>query len=251
MDLRPMGPTLTGGSLGTPSARERLPPDRGEGRMRSLDTPSELNPSAPSARGPRHASEPRNKLARLIERDALDEVLTLQLLVAWAGEGKTDPPRLGWWRTALTDEFGGEDLFKRLTPRTWRWAVLEAARAAARKVDAEARSEAADADRIFSLFRLGFAIDEQLDDRLAELKRSGQDPAEALPGLARTTTPWDPDRFVAWLASLGSPDAVGSSVGRRLKGEPPGAPAAAARALAAAMAPITDRYPAPHFRATR
>jgi len=186
-----------------------------------------------------------------MERDALDEVLTLQLVVAWAGEGKTDPPRLGWWRTALTDEFGGEDLFKRLTPRTWRWAVLEAARAAARKVDAEARNQAADADRMFSLFRLGFAIDEQLDDRLAELKRSGHDPAEALPGLARTTAAWDRDRFVAWLASLGSPEPVASSVGRRLEGELPAAATQAARALAAAMAPVTDRYPAPHFRAGR
>ena len=128
---------------------------------------------------------------------------------------------------------------------------LEAARIAARKVDAEARGQAADADRLFSLFRLGFAIDEQLDDRLAELKRSGQDPAEVLPDLARTTTAWDREAFGAGLGALGSPEAIASSVGRRLKGELPSDPAAAARALAAAMAPLEERYPAPHFRAGR
>jgi hypothetical protein len=56
--------------------------------------------------------------AGALECNVLDEILTLQLLVAWAGEGLSDPPRLGWWRTMLVDEFGGEDLFKRLTPRT-------------------------------------------------------------------------------------------------------------------------------------
>lgn len=187
----------------------------------------------------------------LLDRSVLDEILVLQLLVAWAGEGKTEPPRLGWWRTALTDEFVGEDLFKRLTPRTWRWAVLEAARAAARKVDAESRAESADADHLFSLYRLGFAVDEQLDDRLAELKRSGQDPVEALPSLATLTAAWDRDAFVAWLGTLGTPDPVASSVGRRLKGDLPADPVVAARALAAAMAPLTARYPAPHFRAGR
>jgi hypothetical protein len=184
----------------------------------------------------------------LLDRAVLDQILSFQLLVAWAGEGKTDPPRLGWWRTALSDEFAGEDLFKRLTPRTWRWAVIEAARAAARKVDAEARSQAADADHLFSLYRLGFSVDEQLDDRLAELKRSGQDPSEALPDLARMAEPWSPAGFAQWLATLGAPEAMASSVGRRLKGQPPKDAAAAARALTAAMAPFADRYPAPHFK---
>jgi hypothetical protein len=183
-----------------------------------------------------------------LDRDALDQILTLQLLLAWAGEGKTDPPRLGWWRTALSDEFGGEDLFKRLTPRTWRWAVLEAARAAARKTDAEARAQAADRDHLRSLYHFGFELDEQLDDRLAELKRSGREPVEALPDLAPVGAAWDPDGLRARLATLGAPELAPSSVGRRLKGELPADPVAAARLLAAAHAPFEPGYPAPHFK---
>ena len=181
-------------------------------------------------------------------KQTLDRILTLQLAIGWAGEGKTDPPRLGWWRTSLNDEFGGEDLFKRLTPRTWRWAVLEASRSAARKVDAEARAQAADADQLVSLFRLGFELDEQLDDRLAELKRTSPDPTEALPELGKLTVAWAPDTFKSWLKSLGAPEVAASLIGRRLTGELPADPAARAQALTAAMAPLQDRYPAPHFK---
>jgi hypothetical protein len=183
-----------------------------------------------------------------VARNVLDQILALQLVVAWAGEAKSDPPRLGWWRTSLVDEFGGEDLFRRLTPRTWKWAVFEAARIAARSVDATARSHAADGDQLRSLFHFGFAVDEQLDDRLSELKRSTQDPVEALPELARTSDGWDATQFVTWLATLAPVVTAPSSVGRRLKAEPPEDLAAAARMLAAAMAPITERYPAPHFK---
>jgi len=50
-------------------------------------------------------------------RDAiLDTVLALQLTVAWAGEGLSEPPRLGWWQTDLVDELGGGDLLARLLP---------------------------------------------------------------------------------------------------------------------------------------
>jgi hypothetical protein len=184
-------------------------------------------------------------------KETLDRILTLQLAVAWAGEGKTDPPRLGWWRTALNDEFGGEDLFRRLTPHTWKWAVLEATRAAARKVDAEARAQAADADQLVSLFRLGFDLDEQLDDRLAGFKRQGLDPSDALPHLAEITTSWGAETFLAWLGTLGSAEVTPSSIGRRLKGEPPDDAIAAAEALASALCPLTDRYPAPHFKVSK
>ena len=200
---------------------------------------------------------PRNERLRCpavsgaASKDALDRILTLQLAIGWAGEGKTDPPRLGWWRTALNDEFGGEDLFKRLTPRTWRWAVLEAARAAARKVDAEARSQAADADQLVSLFRLGFELDEQIDDRLAELKRNGIDPAEALPELGKLVASWNVDSFKTWVKSLGVVEVSPSSIGRRLKGEPPDDPVATAQTLTAALVPLADRYPTPHFKTSK
>jgi hypothetical protein len=183
--------------------------------------------------------------------EVLDQVLALQLLVAWAGEGKTDPPRLGWWRTSLVDEFGGEDLFKRLMPRTWRWAVLEAARVAARSVDAAARSHAADGDLLLTLFHFGFSIDEQLDDRLAERKRSTEDPAEALPDLALTRQAWDREQFAGWLSALAPVSVAPSSVGLRLKAELPADHVASARMLAAAMAPVSERYPAPHFKVER
>lgn len=184
----------------------------------------------------------------VVSTQALDRILTLQLIVGWAGEGRTDPPRLGWWRTALGDEFGGEDLFRRLTPRTWRWAVLEAARAAARKVDAEARARAADADELISLYRFGFALDEQLDDRLAELKRAAADPTQALPGLAAVIARWDRDAFATWLAGQGAATVARSSIGRRLTGDPPDDAVDTAAALVAALAPLAEQYPATHFK---
>ncbi len=184
----------------------------------------------------------------MLDSATLDEVLSLQLVVAWAGEGKTDPPRLGWWRTSLVDEFGGEDLFARLTPRTWKWAVLEAARIAARMVDAEMRSHAADGDQLITLFHFGFAIDEQLDDRLAELKRTATEPSDALPRLAAMRAPWNLDTFRASLRELAAVTISASSIGRRLNGPIPEATADAARMLAAAMAQPSDRYPAPHWK---
>jgi hypothetical protein len=73
----------------------------------------------------------------------VDRLLTAQLAVAWAGEGHVgEEPRLGWWRPDLTSEFGGRDLFERLLPRTYRWAVFQAVLEAARRTDAELRERA-------------------------------------------------------------------------------------------------------------
>jgi hypothetical protein len=55
----------------------------------------------------------------------LDTVLTAQLIVAWAGE-EGEEPRLGWWRSDLVGDYGGKDLFRRLLPATWMWAVVQA-----------------------------------------------------------------------------------------------------------------------------
>jgi hypothetical protein len=186
-----------------------------------------------------------------IDRAALDAVLTLQLLVAWAGEALSDPPRLGWWRTGMADEFGGEDLLRRLAPSTYRWAVLQAARLAAKRVDERARGRTADADQLVSLFRFGFVVDEQLDDRLAELKREHQHPAGALPGLAPLAKPWDRAGFEAWLSDLPAVEHTASPTGRRLVGAPAALLSDAARALTAALRPLTDAYPAPYFRVGR
>jgi len=74
---------------------------------------------------------------------ALDEILALQLTIAWAGEGLCQPKRLDWWRTDLIDDAGGGDLFARLLPRTKAWASLEAARIAAARADRAAREQMA------------------------------------------------------------------------------------------------------------
>jgi hypothetical protein len=54
----------------------------------------------------------------LMTNEELDGILKLQLAITWAGEGDTDPPRLGWWGTGACDEFGGVNLLERLAPRT-------------------------------------------------------------------------------------------------------------------------------------
>lgn len=180
----------------------------------------------------------------------LDAILTLQFLVAWAGEGESEPPRLGWWRTGMVDPDGGEDLFRRLAPKTWRWAALQAAREAARRTDADARARAADADDLYSLYRFGFVVDEQLEQRLADLKREHEVPSDALPQLRRLVERWDRGALQDFLSGLGDAPHKATPTGRQLAGDMP-APDLAARKLAAALLPLAERYPAPYFRGAR
>jgi len=181
--------------------------------------------------------------------EALDAVLTAQLAVAWAGEAgdpEGDDRRLGWWRTDLHSEFGGQDLFERLLPATWRWAMLQAAREAARRMDAAARAGVHDPDRLRTLFHLGPAVDAAVDDRLLDLKRHGRPPVEALPGLrAVLTDRWSQPAFADWLARHGSPEFSAVPAGRRLR-TPPAAADRLAAALLAVLLPLPDRYPLPH-----
>ena len=186
-----------------------------------------------------------------IPRSELDGILTIQLVVAWAGEGGEEP-RLGWWRSDLTSEFGGEDLFQRLLPRTWRWATLQGAREAARRRDAEARRKDHDPDSLLSLFRLGFEVDERLDERFHDLKASGKDPIEVLPALWEVLSDtWQAQSFAKWVNSHGKADAVTSPAGRKLKGEPPESLELLVQKLVAALAPLGEDYPLPHFRRGR
>lgn len=183
-----------------------------------------------------------------VSQSDIDRVLQLQLAIAWAGEADTDPARLGWWRTAMADEYAGEDLLRRLTPKTWPWAALEAARAAAQVVDARARAQSDDPDRMLSLYRFGFEIDERLDERLLDLKQSGQTPDQALPDLLTLTADWAPDAFADWLQPSGQTTYTATATGRRLRGTPPASLAARAARLAAALLPLADHYPLPYFR---
>lgn len=177
---------------------------------------------------------------------ALDAILAVQLTIAWAGEGRCSPRRLGWWDTDLVDEAGGGDFFARLLPRTHAWASLEAAREAARRTDAKARGKMADPDEMRSLYFLGFEVDEQLGDRLAAHKRSGKKPAEALPLPLPLTAQFSKDELVATLRG----DAPFATVpnGRQLKGPCPPDPAALVRQLAVALVPLVDHYPLPFFK---
>jgi hypothetical protein len=137
---------------------------------------------------------------------------------------------------------------RRLLPETWRWAVLQSAREVARRKDDESRREADDADRIVSLFRLGFEMDERIDERLQDLKGSGRAPTKALPGLEIIDEGWHPERFWDWVAGHGSATTTSSRVGRRLAGSPPAALDQRVRNLVAALAPAAEQYPLPHFR---
>ena len=179
----------------------------------------------------------------------IDQLLSAQLIVAWAGEKGGDEKRLGWWRTDLLSEFGGRDLLSQLLPHTGEWAVYQAVREAARRTDAAAREESHDSDLLVSLYSLGFEIDERADERLQELKRSGKDPLEALPGLkSLVDESWSQQAFVDWCEGHGKSDYTGTSTGRRLKGEMPSSLDRVIHRLVAAMVPLADEYPLPHFR---
>jgi hypothetical protein len=179
----------------------------------------------------------------------LDEILTLQLAVAWAGEAADeDEPRLGWWKTDLISKYGGIALFNRLAPRTAPWAAYEAAREAARRVDAERRSADATPDHLVSLFHLGFEVDEQLEDRLLDLKHAGAPPREALPKLAALSEDWQPDAFAEWIAPRAAPKTVQEPSGLRLVGDVSAVAVERARAFSAVLAVMPERYPCPHVR---
>ena len=75
-----------------------------------------------------------------------------------------------------------------------------------------------DPDRIVSLFSLGFELDERIEERLKDLKHSGQTPDEALPGLAVAGDGWHPDRFWDWVSGHGEADAVASPAGDGSRG---------------------------------
>ena len=177
----------------------------------------------------------------------IDSILTAQLAIAWAGEGGEEP-RLGWWKTDLQSEFGGEDFFRRLLPNSWEWAVLQAIREAAQRTDAHLREQDHDADRILSLFCFGFEIDERVDERLLDLKRAGTTPIEALPGLQEVVSKdWDAGQFTQWLEGHGSASFTTVPAGRRLKGKPPSLELTVQH-LVAGFQPLSDAYPLPHYR---
>lgn len=188
-----------------------------------------------------------------LPNSTLDAILTLQLGVAWAGEGDQAMGlmRLGWWRGVLVDPDGGEDLFRHLTPSSARWSVFEAVREVARRADEAARLRDADADRLRTLFYFGPEDDEALDERLWELKHTTTEPLDALRDLRLVIqTNFDPSRLRAFISHDTPVEFKVVPTGRQLVGPPP-SPELRARKLAAALADprsFPSTYPLPHYR---
>jgi hypothetical protein len=179
----------------------------------------------------------------------LDSILALQLSVAWAGEARSQPPRLGWWQTDLVDEAGGADLLSRLVPRTHAWATLEAVREAARRVDERTRRRSGAPDRLLTLFQLGLALDEQLAERIAHHRRRGTAPRDVFGSQLSVASAFDRAGFEALVRqSAPSPNVETVPEGRLVTGAPPADPLSRARVLVAALAPFTAEYPMPHFK---
>lgn len=176
----------------------------------------------------------------------LDDILALQLSVAWAGEAAGAPRRLGWWQTDLIDPEGGGDLFARLVPRTAAWAGFELAREAARRVEAAALARIAKRDGLWTLFHFGFAVDEQLHDRLAYHRRHRDVPADVFKDRLQASGPWDAAVFAKHLERGGAPKVELTPSGRLVKAKPASA-ADAAPLLAAALLPFDKVYPLPHL----
>jgi hypothetical protein len=177
----------------------------------------------------------------------VDLALTAQIVVAWAGE-TGEEKRLSWWRTDLISEYGGQDLFRRLLPNTWPWAVLQGAREAARRTDTEQRKRNHDPDIIVSLFSVGFELDERIEERFQDLKRTGREPKAVLPGLEIVGAGWNADGFWAWVSDHGDAQTAITPLGRCLKGPLPSTLGEQVRRLVAALAPVAPDYPLPHFR---
>ncbi len=182
--------------------------------------------------------------------EELDEILSVQLLLAWAGEtpgGGT--PRLGWWKTDVIDEEAGGDLWKRLLPRTHRWAGLDAARRAACLTDERLRRPAKNADHQFTLFHFGFELDEALAERLAHHVLEAHHPAEVLPLLSAMGSVHFDRAALAKTIATKELDASFKVVagGRQLKKVPDEPLPTRARRLAMALLsdPLSPAYPVP------
>ena len=196
-----------------------------------------------------HAAEPSLLTSPPIPTE-IDSLLSAQIIVAWAGErGGDEERRLGWWRTDLVSEYGGRDFFKRLLPRTSEWAVLQAVREAALRTDSIAKKQVPDADALISLYGLSFEIDERLEERIQELKRTNKQPAESLPALAAfINTAWNRQGFLDWVDGHGKSEFSVTATGRRLKGVLPSSLDSITKRLVGALSPIAKEYPFPHFK---
>lgn len=181
--------------------------------------------------------------------DALDEILTWQLLVAWAGErAAEDSPRLGWWKTDLTDPDGGGDFLARLLPITHRWAGLRGAREAARRTELRMIRLLGGAGRVQTLFWLDRTTDEAIEERIDMLAvQSKLAPEDAL-RWPFSLNGWDRAAFEQAIASAGASTATAVAGGREVRVVPSASLVERARALVGALVPLTEHYPMPFAR---
>ena len=170
----------------------------------------------------------------------VDTVLSLQFLVAWAGEAQG---RLGWWESDLVDEEGGGHLLARLAPRTHAWAALQCVRRVAFLADARARQQLPDADSVRTLFFWGFEFDERLEDRILQWKRSQTPPQEAFKW--PFALEWKREEFEGYLHGL---LAAPQLAGREVVEPMPARRSQAAATLARALLPLGTEYLAPYYR---
>jgi hypothetical protein len=188
-------------------------------------------------------------LVNKITKDALDSILALQIVVAWAGEGVCDPKRLDWWRTDLIDENGGGDLFQRFFPKTHLWASLQAVRQAAIQQDRRKRLDMAKPDAVRTLFFWGFIVDEQLTERLTFHKQSGVKPIDVLPLSLDIYQPFSATDFEEAISIPHQKmDFKVVPSGREIFGEMLKALDECAKKLAFALLPIVESYPMPFYR---
>jgi hypothetical protein len=193
-----------------------------------------------------------NVAAAKVSDSTLDVILALQMTIAWAGEGLCDPKRLDWWRTDLIDPLGGGYLFQELFPKTQQWAALEAVRQVAIAQDKQMRQDMAQPDQIHTLFFWGFAVDEQLGDRLMEHKQIGKPPMKALPLPLDLSSQFTRSNFEGAIAIPNQVIAFQVAPGgRTIEGQMPESLELRARNLAAALLPLSDRYPLPFYRLGR
>lgn len=182
-----------------------------------------------------------------IAPDILDLILSFQMIVAWAGEGLSEPPRLGWWRTDMVDKQGGGYLLEELVPRTHQWASLEAAWRAAIQADRQKRQDMAKPDAVRTLFFWGFSVDEQLADRLREHKQSQACPAQVLPLRMDIEKAFNPEAFEIALRIDSMPQYKVVPSGRQITEPMLGGHGGCAEKLMAALLPLTDHYPMPFY----
>jgi hypothetical protein len=176
----------------------------------------------------------------------LDDILALQLAVAWAGETAGDPPRLGWWKTDLVDKEGGGDLWARLVPKSATWASLALVRMAARTIDERARAKSARGDAMWTPFHCGFDVNEQLDDRLVDHRRHEDIPANVFGSKWLLDRPWNKAALETLLKALPCSFVEVTPAGRSVTAHVTSV-VDAAPLLFAALLPLGPRYPLPYI----